>query len=120
MPKRVGGNITENTTFSITCTPQQESILIRSITSGNHRVPLWGTSRYCCDWIKGGRHDPSDTDNQRMIQLIRLRPGISLREICGIMHVDKKYPSREKEVNWIKALARELDKMGLFSLASSV
>jgi hypothetical protein len=120
MSKRIGGNITENTTFTMTCSPQQESIRISSITSGNHKTPLWGTSRYCPDWIKGGRHDPSDSDNQRMLKLIRLCPGISLREICSIMHIDKKYDSREKEVNWIKALAREQDKMGLFSLASSV
>jgi hypothetical protein len=110
MITRIGGKITENTTLSMTITSQQESILTTAITSGNHKLPLWGTARYCCDWIKDGRHDPSNSDSQRILRLVRMSPNISVRDISYITHINK---------DWCKALIRELDKMTFFSSASS-
>jgi hypothetical protein len=110
MTARLGGNITENTTLSMTITSQQESTLTTAITSGNHKSPLWGTARYCCDWIKDGRHDPSNSDSQRILRLVRMSPNISVRDICYITHINK---------DWCKALIRELDKMTFFTPASS-
>ena len=111
MSARLGGKITENTILSMRITFQQESILTTSITSGNHRTPLWGTDRYCRDWIQDGRHDPSKSDCQRILRLVRMSPNISVHDICYITDINK---------DWCKALIRELDKMGFFSPASSV
>lgn len=105
MEKRPEGNITAETRFLCKLNEDMESIICDAVALGKYTRVRWGSSEYVKDWAKGNKHDPTNTNSQRIRRLIRLSPGISKNDIQLITCIDK---------DTLSELLRELDKMDIY------